>query len=150
MTTAHISERVGVYAELVAEAALMASGYLGVSKPTTNEYYDLSAVDPLSKAHVTFQVKTLKRREDRGNNLVLFAKRGDGKPYGVDEAADYYLGVLIDDGEVPRVFAMENRNISEYWALETKASERWIELPVALDRSVLEEGEENNKPEAVY
>lgn len=136
---AHLTERVGVYAELVAEAALMASGYLGVSKPTTHEYYDLSAIDPLSREHKTFQVKTLKRREDRGNNLVLFAKKGDGTPYGPNESADYYLGVLIDDGEVPRVFAMENRNISEYWALETKASERWIELPIALDRTVLAE-----------
>lgn len=134
---AHISERVGVYAELVAEAALMASGWLGVSKPTTNEYYDLSAVDPLSGEHCTFQVKTLKRREDRGNNLVLFAKRGDGSPYGENEQVDYYLGVLIDDGEVPKVYAMENRGISEYWAQEAKASERWIELPIALDRNAL-------------
>ena len=115
----------------------MASGYLGVSKPTTNEYYDLSAIDPLSRQHVTFQVKTLKRREDRGNNLVLFAKKGDGKPYDPDESADYYLGVLVDDGEIPRVYAMENRNISEYWAKETDASNRWVELPIALDRGTL-------------
>ena len=134
---AHVTERVGVYAELIAEAALMASGWLGVSKPTTNEYYDLSAIDPLSRQHVTFQVKTLKRREDRGNNLVLYAKKGDGTPYEEDNAADYYIGVLVDDGEIPRVYAMENRNISEYWAKETDASNRWVELPIALDRGTL-------------
>lgn len=128
-----------MYAELVAEAALMASGYLGVAKPTTNEYYDLTAIDPLTKEHKTFQVKTLKRREDRGNNLVLFAKRGNGKPYKEDEQSDYFLGVLLDDGEIPRVYAMENRGISEYWSPEAKASERWIELPIALDRTALME-----------
>ena len=122
----------------------MASGYIGVGSPTTNEYYDLIAVDPLSKEHVTFQVKTLKRREDRDDNLVLFAKKGNGEPYGPDEQADYYIGVLIDDGETPRVFVIENRGISEYWMRETKASERWIELPIALDRSVLTEDSEIN------
>lgn len=136
---AHITERVAMYAELVAEAALMASGYLGVAKPTTNEYYDLTAIDPLTKEHKTFQVKTLKRREDRGNNLVLFAKRGNGKPYKEDEQSDYFLGVLLDDGEIPKVYAMENRGISEYWCNEAKASERWIELPIALDRTALME-----------
>lgn len=135
---------------MIAEAALMASGYIGVGKPTTNEYYDLAAIDPLSKEHVTFQVKTLKRREDRGNNLVLFAKKGNGEPYGDDEQSDYYIGVLLDDGEIPRVFVMENRGISEYWAKETDASERWIELPIALDRSVLSEDSEFNRKGAVY
>lgn len=137
---AHVNERVGTYAELIAEAALLASGYIGVGKPTTAEYYDLSAIDPLTKKHVTFQVKTLKRREERDNNLVLFAKRGNGERYSEDESADYYIGVLIDDGVFPRVFAMEDRGISEYWAKETKASERWVELSVALDRTVLAEG----------
>ena len=129
---------------MIAEAALMASGYIGVGKPTTNEYYDLSAIDPLSREYKTFQVKTLKRREDRDDNLVLFAKKGNGEPYGPDEQADYYIGVLIDDGVIPRVFVVENRGISEYWMRETKASERWIELPIALDRSVLTEDYEFN------
>lgn len=119
----------------------MASGYIGVGKPTTNEYYDLSAIDPLSRDYKTFQVKTLKRRGDRDDNLVLFAKKGNGEPYGPDEQADYYIGVLIDDGVIPRVFVVENRGISEYWMREMKASERWIELPIALDRSVLTEVE---------
>ena len=134
---AHITERVGVYAELIAEAALMASGFLGVSKPTTNEYYDLSAIDPLTKEIKLFQVKTLKRREDR-NSLVLYAKKGDGTPYGPDEQSDYFLGVLIDDGEVPRVFVMENEEgQKEYWSVEASADKRWIEIPIALDRTVL-------------
>lgn len=137
---AHINERVGAYAELIAEAALLSSGYLGVGKPTTAEYYDLSAIDPLTNAHVTFQVKTLKRREERDNNLVLMAKKGNGECYSEEESADYYIGVLIDDGEVPKVYAMEDRGISEYWAKETKATERWVELPIALDRTVLAEG----------
>lgn len=116
----------------------MASGYLGVSKPTTREYYDLSAVDRLTGEHVTFQVKTFKRRDDRpGNWMKIDAKMGNGERYSPDNSADYYVGVLIDNGEAPRVFVTENRNISEYWLKEGSASERWVELPVALDRGTL-------------
>ena len=134
---AHVTERVGAYSELIVEASLIASGYLHVSRPATNEYYDLSATDRLTGEHVTFQVKTLKRRTDRDDSLVVVARRGDGSKYEVDEAADYYVGVLVDDGEIPRVFLMKNRNISEYWASEASAGERWVELPLALDRGTL-------------
>lgn len=135
---AHITETIGVYAELITKAALMANGYKNVAQPDTKEYYDISANDPLTGAHHTFQVKTIKRRDDRpGDYLKIDAKNGAGKPYEGDNAADYYVGVLIDDGEVPRVFVTENRGITEYWSRESKASERWVELPVALDRTVL-------------
>ncbi|MBU5266247.1 hypothetical protein [Virgibacillus proomii] len=134
---AYITETVGVYSELIAEAALMAAGYVGVARPTTREYYDLIATDRISGKDVKFQVKTLKRREDRGDNLVLFAKKGDGTCYTSDEAIDYYVGVLVDDGITPRVFLIENRGISEYWMKEERAQERWIELPLALDRGTL-------------
>lgn len=146
---AHITERVGVYAELIAEAALMASGYIGVGKPSTHEYYDLSAIDPLSREHKTFQVKTLKRRKDR-NSLVLYAKKGDGTPYGPDEQSDYYIGVLIDDGEVPKVYVMENEGLKEYWSVEPSADKRWIEIPIALDRTVLTEETGEIKSEGVF
>ncbi len=140
---AYITEKVGAYAELIAEASLIATGFENVSRPITREYYDLSATDPLSKEHLTFQVKTLKRREDRGGNLVLFAKRGNGKPYKKDEAADFYIGVLVDDGEVPKVYAMKNRDISEYWCKEGDTSEKWLEMSLALDRTELRDVSED-------
>ena len=136
---AYITETVGVYSELIAEAALMASGYVGVARPTTREYYDLIATDRISGKDTKFQVKTLKRRENRGNNLVLFAKKGDGSRYTDAEVSDYYIGILVDNGEPPRIFLVENRGISEYWVTEDKASEKWTELPLALDRTMLEE-----------
>jgi len=33
------------------------------------------------------------------------------------------------------VYMLENRELGEYWASEARASERWVELPIALDRS---------------
>ncbi|WP_212667845.1 hypothetical protein [Virgibacillus pantothenticus] len=134
---AYITETVGVYSELIAEAALMAAGYVGVARPTTREYYDLIATDRISGKDVKFQVKTLKRREDRGDNLVLYAKKGNGERYKSAEANDYFIGVLVDDGVIPRVFLVENRGLSEYWIREEHASERWVELPLAIDRGTL-------------
>lgn len=135
---AHVTEVVGRYSEVIAVAALMANGWQCVSKPETDERFDLSAIDPLTGEWKTFQVKTIRRRSDRNNELVVYAKNGNGEPYGQSDA-DYIVGVLVDDGELPRVWMFENRGISEYWASEARASKRWIELPIAFDRSVYEE-----------
>lgn len=139
---AYITETVGVYSELIAEAALMASGYVGVARPTTNEYYDLIATDRITGKDTKFQVKTLKRRDYKGGDWInLIAKNGQGKSYGADNASDYYIGVLVDDGETPRVFAVENEdpNQQEYWVKNHEVAEKWTELPLALDRVMLEE-----------
>lgn len=133
---AHITEVVGVYSELVAELALLANGYT-VSRPSTAEVYDLKAEDPINGQEYKIQVKTIQVREDRGNELVVRAKRKDGSPYRKSDV-DYFVGVLVTDGEAPRVYMFENREITEYWASEERASKRWVELPITLDRSIYE------------
>lgn len=133
ISTAHISEIVGTYSELIAQAALLANGWR-VHESKTAEAYDILATDPLSGAHVKIQVKTVRQRMDRGGDLVVYARKGSGTAYDHSDA-DYLVGVWAQDGAIPRVFMFENRLLGEYWASEARASERWIELPIALDRS---------------
>ncbi|MCD9024357.1 hypothetical protein K7P76_21300 [Cohnella sp. NL03-T5] len=112
----------------------MASGWT-VHTAATDEAYDILATDPLSGAHVKVQVKTIRKRSDRGGDLVIYAKKNNGTIYDRSDA-DYIVGVWADDGESPRVFMLENRLLGEYWASEARAAERWVELSIALDRSV--------------
>ncbi|MNN15600.1 hypothetical protein D3C81_1287100 [compost metagenome] len=72
---------------------------------------------------------------DRGGDLVIYARKGNGTVYDRSEA-DYVVGVWAVEGAVPRVFMTENRLCAEYWASEARASERWVELSLALDRDV--------------
>ncbi|MCG7345350.1 hypothetical protein MHZ92_14520 [Sporosarcina sp. ACRSL] len=113
--------------------ALLANGYV-VSKPSTAEPHDLLATDPLSGETVKIQVKTIQIRTDRGGEYVVHARKSDGTPYTKSDA-DYLIGVLVGEGEFPRVFMFENREIREYWASEARASKRWVELSIALDRA---------------
>jgi hypothetical protein len=123
----------GKYSEMAARLALLANGWT-VHTSDTDEPYDILATDPLNGAHVKLQVKTIRQRLDRGGDLVVYAKKGNGSTY--DRAdADYIVGVWAADGEIPRVFMFENRMLGEYWASEARASERWIELSIALNRS---------------
>lgn len=139
ISTAHVNEIVGTYSELIAQAALLANGWT-IHESKTAESYDILATDPLSGHHVKIQVKTIRQRNDRGGDLVVYAKRGDGTAY--DRAdADYIVGVWAVNGETPRVYMMENRMLTEYWATEARAAERWVELPIALDRSTFAEQE---------
>lgn len=135
--TAHISEVVGKYSELVAQLALLANGWR-VHESKTAEAYDILATDPVSGEFAKIQVKTIRQRMDRGGDLVVYAKKGNGTAY--DRAdADLIIGVWVIEGEAPRVFIFENRLCGEYWASEARASERWIELPLALNRSIYEQ-----------
>ncbi|TCM89646.1 hypothetical protein EV294_112111 [Paenibacillus sp. BK033] len=127
----------GKYSEMAARLALLANGWT-VHTADTDEAYDILATDPLSGQHVKIQVKTIRQRMDRGGDLVVYAKKGNGTTY--DRAdADYIVGVWAVDGEVPRVYMFENRMIGEYWASEARASERWVELSIALNRGNLSE-----------
>lgn len=72
---------------------------------------------------------------DRGGDLVVYAKKGNGTVYDRAEA-DLLIGVWMVDGGIPRVFMFENRMIGEYWCSEAKASERWIELSIGLNRQL--------------
>lgn len=132
--TAHVSEVVGTYSELVAQIALLANGWR-IHESKTAEPYDILATDPLKGDHAKIQVKTIRQREDRRGDLVVYAKKGDHTTYDLADV-DYFIGVWAADGEIPRVYMFENQMRCEYWAPEAKASERWIELPIALDRSV--------------
>lgn len=132
---AHISEVTGVYSELVAQVALLANGWR-IHESKTAEAYDILATDPVSGEHVKIQVKTIRQRMDRGGDLVIYAKKGNGTTYDRSDA-DYLVGVWAEDGEIPRVYMLENRLCGEYWASEARASERWVELPISLNRSAL-------------
>lgn len=136
---AHVTEVVGSYSELVAEMALMANGYV-VSRTRTAEPFDFKAEDPLTGAELKVQVKTIRKRSDRGNELVVYATNGRGKTYAKSDV-DYFIGVLAEEGEVPRVWMFENRGLREYWASEARASKRWVELSIALNRSLYETSE---------
>ncbi|ETT64904.1 hypothetical protein BSK66_07790 [Paenibacillus odorifer] len=133
--TAHISEVVGKYSELAARLALLANGWT-VHQSETDEAYDVLAQDPVSGDYARIQVKTVRQRADRGGDLVVYAKKGNGTTYDLADA-DYFIGVLPDGSAAPRVFMFENRLIGEYWCNEARASERWVELPLALDRTTL-------------
>jgi hypothetical protein len=133
---AHITEVVGKYSQVIAKAALIANGW-EVAETETDESYDFVARDPVSREWYTFQCKTIRKRTDRNNELVVIAKNGRGEPYSKSDA-DYIIGVLGTDGELPRVWYFENRGLTEYWASEARASKRWVELPLWLNREIYE------------
>jgi hypothetical protein len=135
--TAHLSENVGKYSELAARLALLANGWT-VHQAETDEAYDVLAKDPVSGDYAKIQIKTIRQRKDRGGDLVVYAKKGNGTIYDLADA-DLIIGVWIVEGEVPRVYMFENRLLGEYWCSEAKASERWVELSLALNRDVYTE-----------
>nr|WP_052304452.1 hypothetical protein [Paenibacillus larvae] len=92
--------------------------------------------DPVNGEWYTFQVKTIRKRYDRGGDLVVYAKKNNGEPYSKSDA-DYIVGVLGEEDESPRVFYFVNRGIGEYWASEARAAARWQELPLAFDRELV-------------
>lgn len=119
---AHQTQVTGAISELTAAKALMEGLGYEVSRPLVAEVYDLLARDPANNEYYRVQVKTLRIRADRDNALVVFARKGNGQPYSPDEC-DYILAV---DGN--RAFMFECTGQAEYWATETSASKRWIEL----------------------
>lgn len=112
---------------------MLANGWT-VHTAETDEAYDILATDPLSGEHVRIQVKTIRQRQDRGGDLVVYAKKGNGTVYDQSDC-DYFVAVWAAEGEIPRVYMFENRLLTEYWASEARASERWVELPITLNRS---------------
>lgn len=122
---------------MIARLALMANGWI-VAKPETEEPFDIVARDPANAEWATFQVKTIRVREDRGGDYVVYAKRGNGEPHAQSDA-DYIIGVLQGADDAPaRVYMFENRGLGEYWATETRADKRWIRLPIELRRDLYE------------
>jgi hypothetical protein len=133
---------------MAARLALLANGWT-VYQSETEEAHDILASDPLTGEYTKIQVKTIRRRSDRERSngiadLVIQARKTNGDTY--DRAdADYIIGVWAEDGEMPRVFMLENRGLREYWCSEARASERWIELSIALNRSAREDASETEE-----
>lgn len=123
---------------MIARLALLSNGWI-VAMPDTEEPFDIVARDPVNRRWYTFQVKTIRVREDRGGEFVIYAKRGNGEPHTKSDA-DYIIGVLgAKDGEKPSVYMLENRGIGEYWASESRAEKRWHRLPLDLQREYYED-----------
>ena len=119
---AHETQITGAISEMRAAELLMSRLGYEVSKPLVDEVYDFLARDPLSGGTYRIQVKTLRVRKDRDNNLVVFARKGNGEPYTPEEV-DYIIGV-----DKERAFMFECTGLSEYWATEASARRRWVLL----------------------
>jgi hypothetical protein len=119
---AHGTQITGAISELVAAKALMEGMGWEVAKPLVPEVYDYLARDPISGDAFRVQVKTLRIRADRDNALVVFARKGNGKPYSPSEC-DYIVAV-----DKNRAFMFECTGQSEYWSTEQTAKRRWVEI----------------------
>ncbi|WP_144492847.1 hypothetical protein [Bacillus pumilus] len=143
---AHKEETIGKFAELIARAALMAAGWSGVSKPETEEPYDILAAEPITGAIKRIQVKTIRDRLESRGYLTVSGRKNTGLPYTKADA-DYFIGVLIDDHET-RAYMFENRGLTDYWMPRKNEGVRaWHELKLNLDRAYLAALE--NEAEAV-
>jgi len=127
---AHDTQVTGVVSELTAAKLLMTSLGYEVAKPFAPEVYDLLARDPVNGKAYRIQVKTLRVRTDRDNALVVYARKGNGKPYTKSDC-DYIIGVKGN-----RAYMFECEGLTEYWSTEQTSKKRWILL-------------ENNESESV-
>ncbi|PAE24025.1 group I intron-associated PD-(D/E)XK endonuclease [Bacillus sp. 7894-2] len=116
---AHETQVKGTISELTAAMALLSNGW-EVSFPAVDEVYDLVIRDPLTNEFKTAQVKTIRRREDRGNEMVVYSKKGNGEAY-TPQDSDYIIGVEGQD-----VYMFECSGKREYWAKDSSAAKRWI------------------------
>jgi len=121
---AHETQVKGKLSEMTVIKALLANGW-EVAEPSVDEIYDVVAKDPLINEWKTFQVKTIRRRRDRNNEMVIYATDGSGTPYQPQDC-DYIVGV---EGDV--AYVTECTGIREYWATDKAASERWVKLTAA-------------------
>lgn len=118
---------------MVAQIALLANGWIP-HESRTKEAYDILATNPETGRAEKIQCKTIRRRTDRAGDLVIYARKGDATTYDLADA-DWIIGVLAENGEIPRVFLLENRCRTEYWTREERAHlNGWRELSIALDR----------------
>jgi hypothetical protein len=123
---AHNTITKGRHSELIAETALLANGW-SVAEPIAPEPFDLVARAPGSSEWHRIQIKSARRRDDRNGEVVINAKKNNGKPYTLDEA-DYFIGIL--DGEV---YMFENRELSEYWCPAHALGDKWTKLETGIE-----------------
>lgn len=124
---AHESQITGRISEITAAKALLANGW-EVSDPVVGEVYDLVGRDPVNGQFSTFQVKTIRRRTDRNNEMVIYSSNGKGEPYSTDDV-NYIVGV-----EDETAYMFENDGKKEYWRTDASASKRWVNLTFTDDR----------------
>ncbi len=118
---AHETQVTGTVSELTAALALLSNGY-EVALPFAPEIYDLMIRDPLTGDKFTVQVKTIRRRVDRGNELVVYATNGKGEAYQPHDC-DLIVGVEGDT-----IYMFECTGKREYWASDATAAKRWVKF----------------------
>lgn len=124
---AHSTITKGRHSELLAQTALLANGWT-VMESVTPEVFDLGITRPgMGREFFRVQIKTARRRDDRNGEVIIYAKKGNGETYSLDEA-DYFIGIL--DGDV---YMFENREIKEYWCAANALSEKWTKLEIGIE-----------------
>lgn len=113
----------GGVSELTVQSALMSRGW-DVSKPLLDEKYDLVAHEPGTPPNqlVRIQIKTIRPRTDRMDDLVIYATDGKGRPYTTDHC-DYLAGVHGAD-----VYLIPCIGQREYWSIPRLASVKWRKI----------------------
>lgn len=108
---AHQSTITGRVSELTVERELLRRGWQ-VSTPSLDEKYDILVREPGAPVHEykRIQVKTIRRRDDRKNQMVVYATDGKGRPYTYEDC-DFLIGVEgLDFYIIPCL------GLTEYWA----------------------------------
>lgn len=114
----------GRHAELLAQTALLAAGYV-VMEPIAPEPFDMAIRRKDTKETSYVQVKTAFLRDEdryRGDYIVVRGAKNSGKVYTRDEV-DYFVAVW--DGEV---YIFPNREVLEYWIRPEQLDEKWTKL----------------------
>ena len=117
---AHETQITGRVSELTVERALLSRGF-EVSRPILDEKYDLLIREPgtPSREFKRVQVKTIRRRIDRNNEMIVYATNGRGVPYA-EEDVDYIAGV-----EGSTTYLIDCTGLKEYWATDKAAARKW-------------------------
>lgn len=117
---AHQSTVTGGVSELIATAALLSAGWQ-ISKPEVAEVYD--RIGYKDGIFSRLQIKTIRNRDDRDGTPVIYATKGNGKPYTKEEC-DYIVGV-----QGPDVYLVKVRNKREYWfPKKPNTDNEWIKI----------------------
>lgn len=124
---AHISTLTGGVSESLASAIFLSEGY-SVFTSLVPESFDLIIIDKDEEGKnvcKTVQIKTMKIRRDRNNELVVKGANNAGIPYSKDDV-DYLLGVNLETG---KAYLIPNAEQTEYWSKdEDTARKKWREL----------------------
>lgn len=114
----------GRHAELLAQTALLAAGYV-VMEPIAPEPFDMAIRRKDTKETSYVQVKTAFMRDDErygGEWVIVKGAKNSGKVYAKDEV-DYFVAVWQGD-----VYMFPNRELSEYWERPWNIDEKWTKL----------------------